>query len=288
MDDTSRVQHPHGDPSLLLLCAGRGASPECGSSMNLLDAGQWVRLLDCFEPAHAHTVAKTYESSAGTASHPVRVKCSDGFRYYVKGPQTDRTPFNEQVIGCLGHRLGAPIPPVRVVELTSELHAAESAVQHMPPGPLHGSRFCADCNPAREDFRYFDQAGNRARFAALCILYTWMDADDHQFLYRWSAPNLVISVDHAYFFGAAGGAGWDIPRLNSAPGVASLDPRFALVGLTSTELRPSFARLAGIGVAQIAKAVARPPIEWGVTMAEQAALCAYLQRRQHELLRLRR
>lgn len=249
----------------------------------MLQTVEWEALLGTYEQVTRETKAETFQEKGSSASSPVRAGCADGCTYYLKGAQTDRTPYNEQLVACLAHQLGAPVPPIRIVELTAELREIEVGMQHLLAGPLHGSRVEDRCTD-REALRYYDQAENRPRFASLALLYTWMGAADYQFIYHKQPPNLVFSVDHGHFFS---GPNWSVDTLAAAPAITQIDAHFAAVGLTPDELGPWFDRLEKITVVHIAAAAARPPDVWGATVEERIAMCTYLEKRQAEALSLR-
>ena len=96
--------------------------------------------------------------------------------------------------------------------MPQELIDAQPEMRHMPAGISHGSQLVPNCSE-REAYRYVDIAENRERFAKLAVLYGWMSAGDHQFIYRHDPPNLVHSVDHGHFF--PGGPNWQVVQLTS-------------------------------------------------------------------------
>jgi hypothetical protein len=123
------------------------------------------------------------------------------------------------------------------------------------------------------------------RFAALAVLYTWMQASDHQVIYETTSPYRVWSVDHGHFF--VGTPQWTPAALAAVPPVAQLDLFFQPVGLRRDELAGPFDRLEAVTVEDIAQAVARPPDEWGVRIDERSALCMFLYERRERVLALR-
>src|SRR5438445_3489348 len=147
----------------------------------------------------ADLTAVTFIDKLSTNAQPVKVIASDGGVYLIKGRQTRRVPVNEQIVAALAEALGAPVPPVMLIDLPAELIHAEPGMGHMEPGMSHASRWIDDCTD-REGLRYFDVAENRPRFAALAVLYSWARASDHQWIYSKHHPNLVYSVDHGHFF----------------------------------------------------------------------------------------
>jgi hypothetical protein len=250
---------------------------------SMLDAAAWEELLNQTVRPSPNIQIETFHRRFPSASQPVLVTCSDSNQYVIKGP-LNRTPFNEQVIAALGHRIAAPIPETAVVMLSEDLRAATPDLEHVPAGAVHASRFEDGCTD-REGLRYYDQPQNRSRFANLAVLYSWVRASDHQVIYKTTPPNLVWSVDHGHFF--VGSPDWTEQMLAAIPPCTELDPFFTPAGLRPDELAPAFDALEHVDVHHIAEAVAGPPLEWGVTPAERVALCMYLEQRRIQVLALR-
>jgi hypothetical protein len=224
--------------------------------------------------------AVTYIASFATASRPARMTCSDGRVYVIKGAQNGFMLATEQVVAALGRAIGAPVPDTALIDVSAALVGIEPQIAHFAVGLGHGSAWIDDVTD-REGFRYFDQAANRSRFASLGVLYSWMGANDHQFIYQKQPPHLVYSVDHGHFI--PGGPNWTSASLAGAP-AATMDPNFNGCALTSAELKACIGPLQAVSDQQIANAVAAPPANWGVGVPERVALAAYLARRRDEML----
>ena len=255
----------------------------------MLDLDDWRILLATIESAETDIEVLTFQkSSLVTRAGPAFVDCSDGKQYWIKGkPDLVRENFTEQVVGSLGICLGAPIPPIRIVKLGQPLQSSQPQLAHHAVGYVHASQFEPDCSDARPPILYHDEPENRARFAALTILYSWTGGLDHQFIYKKQPPHLVFSFDHGLFCAAMCPAGQWVNRLSGAPAVTHLDPIFTPAKLQGAELLPYFVALEAITPLHIAMSVARPPASWPVTLDERLALCQYLERRREEVLKLR-
>jgi hypothetical protein len=59
-----------------------------------------------------------------TASKPVLLACNDGNQYVVKGRQAGRMIVNDQVVARLGRSIGAPVGSVLLVDVSTDLIAA--------------------------------------------------------------------------------------------------------------------------------------------------------------------
>lgn len=223
-----------------------------------------------------------------TFSEPALLRCEDG-DYVVKGYRgAGRAIVNEQIVGYLGSFVGAPVPPVALVDVPRELITATPALARMNAGTAHGTRYipgCVDQHTAHP--QYLDSPENRRRFAGLLILYSWVGVwTDHHLIYQAALPHLVYSVDHGHAFPGATRAFHWTPRSLRQSGPARLDPWFASCGLGDASVAGALESLAAIGTPKIVQAVAAPPGAWHITPAERVAMVEYLQRRQTELLKL--
>jgi HipA-like protein len=230
------------------------------------------------QPVSAQTVLGDWTS---TFSKPVKLSCSDGQVYVVKGRQVGRDLgrhlFNEHIVGRLGHIIGAPVGEVALVDVPSDLIAADQKLAHFLPGLAHGSRFVSGYSE-RSGFEHTTVQENRQRYATLCVLFSWLGAGDHQFIFQKSPPNLVYSVDHGHFFSE----NWTVESLARSPS-AVMDPVFQCCALTTDELNEARVRLEGITEDDIAGTVGAPPDEWGVSLQDRIAMAEYLWKRRDEL-----
>ena len=223
-------------------------------------------------------VAQTYLGEWSTFSKPVKISCNDSRIYVVKGPQIGRAIVNEHVVGSLGQALDAPVGKIALVQVSAELITVEPKLGHIRPGLAHGTVFVQDCSE-RLGLDHTVVPENRERFSRLCILYSWMGASDHQFVYEKSQPNRVYSVDHGHFFGQ----NWTEGTLVATP-PPQLDPVFQACSLTPVELKEATIRLEQITDDDIARAVGGPPDDWGASMQERIAMANYLWDRKNQLV----
>jgi hypothetical protein len=219
-----------------------------------------------------------------SASEPIRAFGMDGKIYILKGRQAGRQIVNDQIVGCLGGLLGAPVAPVCIADVDEMLtnDPDEPEFAYFQSGLAHASMLIPDCNDDRDIRRYQGQPVNRSRFASLCLLYGWVGANDRQFLYKTQHPNVVYSVDHGHFF--PGGPNWTIQGLLEAP-EACLDQKILeICQFQELEIQEALMALVKLSDEDILWAVSRPPAEWGITMDERVALVGYLVKRREELL----
>jgi hypothetical protein len=212
--------------------------------------------------------------------------CDDGKIYVVKACQTSKATMGhsmvaEQVVARVGRLIGAPVPEVALVDVPAALISAQAEMSHMNPGIAHGSKFM-DGVSERMAIDHMQVPENRDRFGRLAVLYGWMVASDHQFLYNKTGPPLVHSVDHGHFF--PGGPGWTVASLASAP-VAHLDDAILNpCALTPEEKENAASQIRTVQDCDLREIADVPPAHWGLTEEERTALKAYLSRRRDEIM----
>jgi hypothetical protein len=214
-------------------------------------------------------------------SHAVVADCSDGQRYVVKGRQVMRPLIADHIVGRLAGIIGAPVPEVQLVDVPNELISPSSYLAHFEAGTGHGSVFVPECRDWWH-VEHANEADNPERFAALAVLFGWTDAGDQQFLYSKTPPHLVWSTDHGAFF--TGSSDWTVETLSAASSAAVDQWIVAGAGPPSALLRAAMERLQLATDAVIARVVAIPPDEWGITLDERVALADYLARRRDAIL----
>lgn len=225
--------------------------------------------------------ARTFRRAWKTKSMPVWLKCEDGNDYIVKGQQAGRQIVNDQIIAHLGTALGAPVGQPKIIEIVPALVELEPKhLAHIPLGTAHGTRFIHDCMDSYTLIATSED-GNRPRLMLLAILYGWVFANDHQFLFNNYPPRLIHSVDHGHFF--PNGPDWKIEDLKNTP-KAQLDPYFADCHFTLAELKQGRKALEQVTEKKLIQAVASPPDQWQLTIEERIALVEYLAKRKQELL----
>jgi len=214
-----------------------------------------------------------------TASRPIKVLADDGRVYIVKGPQSGKMVVNEQVVATLAEALDAPVPPVCLMHIPEALVTGEPGMAHIPSGVAHAGRWIDNCTD-RLGLQYVDVAENRQRFAILCLLYSWVGANDHQWIYEKTSPNRVYSVDHGHFF--PNGPDWTSALL-AVSAFPAPDPQFAPCSFRPEEFDQPIGALRKLGPEAIARAVAQPPDHWTITSEERVDLAVYLERRRAQL-----
>jgi hypothetical protein len=221
----------------------------------------------------AHTFIKKWPS----ASQPVLLRCDDSREYVVKGLQAGRMVANDQIVARIGCIADAPVGVPAMVNVSAELIAAEPEMQHMSPGVGHGTEYIPGCSD-RQAYEHAAVAANQPRFAALALLFGWMHAGDHQFIYENVSPHIVHSVDHGHFF--PNGPNWDAASLANA-GAPSVDAGVvAGAALTAEALAAADTLFQAANDAQIAEIIALAPAAWGLGDGESCALAGYLAGRR--------
>lgn len=235
------------------------------------------------EPIIATTIRKGWKSSA----KPVLVRGIDGNEYVVKGKQAGRQIINDRVVAKLGQAMQSPVGEPYLIEISQDLLDINPEFDYLATGIAHGTRFIPNCSDDRELFLDDDKLKNLPRFASLAILYGWMYASDHQFIYAKHSPRLVYSVDHGNFF--VGSPDWTIQSLCRKFPNAKPQPDRLIVSKYKLDTVDSLAfEVCGlqekISEQTIVQAVGSVPDEWGITIDERLALVQYLIQRQHDLL----
>ena len=231
------------------------------------------------DPIIATTIRRGWKSSA----KPVLVRGIDGNEYVVKGKQAGRQIINDRVVAKLGQAMNAPVGEPYLIEISQDLIELNPDFSYLATGIAHGTKFIPDCSDDRELFLDVDKSKNLERFASLAILYGWMDASDHQFIYKKQSPRLVYSVDHGNFF--VGNAEWTIERLGRKFSPAKPDRLIvSTYKLKDEDLSPAVNALREITEQMIVQVVCNIPEEWSINIDEKLALVEYLTQRQHDLL----
>lgn len=231
------------------------------------------------DPIIATTIRRGWKSSA----KPVLVRGIDGNDYVVKGKQAGRQIINDRVVAKLGQAMHAPVGEPYLIEIPQDLIDIHSEFNYLDIGIAHGTKFIPDCSNDRELFLHIDKSKNLERFAFLAILYGWMYASDHQFIYRKQSPHLVYSVDHGNFF--VGSPAWTIESLGRKFSPAKPDHLIvSTYKLKDKDLSPALNALREITEQMIMQTVCSVPQEWGVDIDERLVLVGYLVERQHDLL----
>lgn len=235
--------------------------------------------------------ALEYRAAFATQTMPVVLLCEETgghmAEYVVKAKSSYvgwRSLFNEQVIGRLGQALGAPVPPIALIDVPNELIAGLFQMRHMLDGIAHGSRVISHVTDS-DTVRNYRIPENRARFAALAVLYGWVGVDDVwelEFIYDQSPSGMVYSVDHGDFFPR--GPEWRARDLERhPPAIPNPTLRFRC-GLRRAELSAVAAELSRMSNTMIAEAVSAPPDRWEVPIEDRIAVARYLSLRRDELL----
>lgn len=246
---------------------------------------KWRQLLErAISNPEDPLIVTAFRKGWNSSARPVFVRCIDKKDYVIKGQQAGRQIINEQIVARLGKIMGAPVAEARIVEISSDLIEIEPQFDYLTPGTAHGTLFIKDCFDDRDVMKYREQIKNRSRFALLSVLYGWISAQDHQFIYHKTQPNLVYSVDHGAFF--PNGLQWTEDDLRTAP-KAKIDSLLSSrCRLTEDELQEALEKLEMVTEDDIIRVVAVPPQEWRFTMEERVTMVEYLIRRQQELLEL--
>lgn len=224
--------------------------------------------------------AVAFHGRENTFAKPFRVTCDDGCRYVVKArqlgrPIVDRSLVTSHVAGRLGEAIGAPVPPVALIELTRTF-LLEHGLTDIVPGLAHGSRELHGMNEGNCAARFLSSEGarsfegweipsallpilrapeNRERLARLALLRAWLGLPGpawQSLLYEAKQPALVHGIDFEYH-------GRALPEDASDWLTLALDTR---VGLTLADLHDAVGLVGDVSLETLA-AVTETPDEWG-------------------------
>lgn len=213
-------------------------------------------------------------------SNAALVRCDDGRNYVIKRCTLGRPLVAEHVVGRLGVHIGAPCMEVAFAQVTPALIALDPKLARFAGGIAHATVEV----PGVSEYKGVQHAAfpqNRERFARLQVLFSWMLAADHQFMYELAAPHLVYSHDHGKFF--AGQENWTAQTLTAAAPI-QLDGVLSAIGFTPAELKGAVGGLRATTDVELAEAVGFVPPAWNVPPADLAALVDYVRLRRAALL----
>jgi hypothetical protein len=237
----------------------------------------WAELLAA-SPAPDTVTAHTYLKSWPSASSPVLLRCHDGRDYVVKGAQSGRQAVNDQIVARLSATKAlAPTGRPALVDVPAALVQAQPEMAHVTAGLAHGTELIEGCSE-RALYEHATVVENRDRFARLALLFGWLQAGDHQFIYTNAEPHLVHSVDHGHFF--PGGPDWTPDTLNGAAAPVPDPAITTAAALEESDFQGLRSVFAQVSDAEIAAAVAAVPSAWALPADHRAALCQYLSLRR--------
>lgn len=223
---------------------------------------------------------RTHLNDFGGMSSAALVQCDDGRKYVIKRASLGRPLVAEHVVGRLGMRIGAPCMYVALARVPPDLIALDPKLARFAGGIAHATLHVPNVSEHR-GVQHAQFPQNRERFLRLLILFSWMFAADHQFMYELTAPHLVYSHDHGLFF--AGHHNWTAHSL-AAAGAVQLDRVLSGIGFAAVEIREAVRDLRTVTEVEIAEAIRMVPADWNVPAADLAALVDYLRSRHTNLL----
>ena len=252
----------------------------------MTSAEEWCELIEN-APRAIKVTAHSYRGIRfKTFTMPFLVGCDDGHDYVVKPATSEdvtRSICSDQIMGHIAATIGAPVPPVRLVEISQSFLQLQPTLTGVSAGIAHGSRYLANISKKPMLFQFCELPQNRTRFALLSIMYGLAGVDgDHQFFYE-DSTKLVWSVDHGLFFHYS--TCWTIDTLKATP-LATPDKRIVSeCSLVESEIVEAAKSLLQLVDAAIAKAVASPVDAWNIIIEERVALAEHFRSRADKLMR---
>ncbi|WP_414122894.1 HipA family kinase [Corynebacterium nuruki] len=168
---------------------------------------------------------------ADSGSRPFLARADNGELYWCKYPTSDHgleAVVNEVVASVVGERIGAPVRPWTILDVSTELVGTTQGegerIFRLRGDPLFGS---LDLHRAETAYHIdsVSKDGNYDHFPMLIALWTLCDAGDIQMLYALEDMS-VCSIDHGFWFGSFMGMPWDLgmPNDESFPALRAKIP----------------------------------------------------------------
>lgn len=228
--------------------------------------------------------AVEFKKRSRSKSQPLWLECEDGQVYVVKTYDlAGRQVVNDQLAARLGELLNAPVGEPALIYIPQELIEGQSRdFEGIQVKIAHGSLFIPNCQDSWVLIAT-SEPENRLRLVLLAILYGWLVASDHQFLFTNTPPRLIYSVDHGHFF--PNPPNWQAKDLQDSINV-DLDPYFQDCNFNRDELQQALQKLSNISELDLIKTVAIIPQEWGFPMEDRLAMLKFLTIRKNELVKI--
>lgn len=241
----------------------------------------WQGLVRGRRPWRSRVVIQTpLERSKRGGSGAFLGLASDGNRYWVKvigGPQGDRVPITEQIVGRAGRLIDAPVRPVVTVYVPRALAGWEYRPgARLRRGFAHGSLALESCVEERRlSDRMRDE--NSRRHVGYYGLFDWCWGGDVQGLLDLDDDRAFHSHDHGWFLPPVGQT-WDEAQLRDR---ADADHELAEdgSGLDCVEVERVASALENVTRDGILEVVSATPRSWPVTDAELESVGAFLEAR---------
>ena len=133
---------------------------------------------------------------AGTGTSPCLFRDREGVDWWAKWPGNPHgmAPLaNELIVGRLGAIIGAPVPPVSLLDVPDAL-VRRAGLLGLLPGPWVASR------QVQGDFsdlvQYHSRDDNAHRLPRFLALWLWASGFDEQYLYDGTAHQSAWSIDY--------------------------------------------------------------------------------------------
>jgi hypothetical protein len=235
-------------------------------------------------PDRAELVLKAplRQSSAGGAGAFLG-KASDGEQYWIKvpnGPQGDRVPITEQIVGRAGGIIGACTCGVRSIEIPDSLdgwefragHTLQECIAHASSAVFQGVE-----PPKAQCLGDRGKDDNAARHVTYFALYDWCWGGDVQGLLDISDDRRFYSHDHGWFLPPEGRS-WNVAELE-----AKVDEPHELptdgAGLDFLAVAATAGQLEKVTRSDLEGMLEKIPRDWPVSNDELEAVGFFLERR---------
>ncbi|PYZ94674.1 hypothetical protein CR194_03850 [Salipaludibacillus keqinensis] len=216
------------------------------------------------------------------------IECSDGKKYVVKfgnkKKKREKELVNEYVVGQLASHLSLPVPPSKLVFISSDFIEKNSTRKTLHAGLQFATLYIEDSIgfPPEGEGPLFEQILNKEEeLAGIMIFDQWVNNTDrgrNNILFEnRQHGDYVYMIDHGRCF--PGGYGWNCKTLKNSPQYRLKMPvyKWILSMLESEEALYLFAeRMKAVPHEKILNIVDGIPAEWTITTDEKEALIEFL------------
>lgn len=204
----------------------------------------------------------------------------DQIRYWCKAVnnfQGPRLPVTEQIVGRLGHLIGAPVCDSKLISLDEivgwEIRPGTGRL--VEAGYAHGSRAVEPTLETRE-MRFRADDDNSRRHCGLYALSDWLYCGDLQWLRATDEDNAYYSHDHGFFLTGLDWTRDSLAACGAEQGPITIDPNH----LDPIELGRLADALEGLSLADVEDAISGLPASWPVSDEELAAVAQFADMRK--------
>ena len=207
-------------------------------------------------------------------------RASDDEEYWIKvlqGPQGDRVPITEQIVGRVGKLIGAPTCAVQTIYIPKAVSGWEYRDgRTLEAGCGHASlEVSGAVEEEKGNLKHRNRDANASRHAGYFALFDWCWGDDAQGLLALTRDHEFYSHDHGHFLPPGGGR-WTVAALEERLEEPHEFPDDG-GGLDMLAVNELVNRLEGLERGELAFALSAIPRAWPVTTDELESVGFFLE-----------